>query len=116
MATLKCKACGGVYDDVLPDGMRYFHVCPPLTRQRVTRHNGALELVDSRMTTTIDKDRDGNPIVVRTFKPALPAGSTWLEEVGVLRPDHRDENAPSTREEDAGKVTAAGAGVVEVKA
>lgn len=28
---LQCRACGAVYDPVLPDGMLYFHVCPPLS-------------------------------------------------------------------------------------
>jgi hypothetical protein len=27
---LQCLACGGTYDDVLPDGLQYFHACPPL--------------------------------------------------------------------------------------
>ena len=31
MATLQCRSCGGKYVDVLPDGMRYFHHCPPLS-------------------------------------------------------------------------------------
>lgn len=31
MAFLRCNTCGGRYEDVLADGMRYFHVCPPLT-------------------------------------------------------------------------------------
>lgn len=29
---VECLSCGGTYDDVLPDGMQYFHVCPPLGR------------------------------------------------------------------------------------
>lgn len=28
---LECLTCRGTYDDVLPDGSQYFHVCPPLS-------------------------------------------------------------------------------------
>lgn len=28
---LKCNACGGVYDPLPADGLRYFHACPPLS-------------------------------------------------------------------------------------
>jgi len=28
---VKCNACGGTYEPVLPDGMEYFHKCPPLS-------------------------------------------------------------------------------------
>lgn len=31
MARVQCVACGGTYDDVQADGLRYFHVCPPLS-------------------------------------------------------------------------------------
>lgn len=31
MARLRCKTCLGEYDDVQPDGMRYFHACAPVT-------------------------------------------------------------------------------------
>jgi rubredoxin len=30
MARWKCKSCDGEYDDLLPDGTRYFHACPPV--------------------------------------------------------------------------------------
>lgn len=28
---VKCNSCGGTYEPVLPDGMQYFHACPPLS-------------------------------------------------------------------------------------
>lgn len=27
---LKCKSCGGEYENILDDGMEYYHACPPL--------------------------------------------------------------------------------------
>lgn len=27
---LKCNTCGGTYDDVQADGVRYFHACAPM--------------------------------------------------------------------------------------
>jgi hypothetical protein len=31
MAFLRCKTCGGEFDDTGADGMAYYHVCPPLS-------------------------------------------------------------------------------------
>lgn len=30
MSRWRCKACKGEYEELAPDGTRYFHVCPPL--------------------------------------------------------------------------------------
>lgn len=30
MSRWRCNCCGGTYDDVLPNGMLYFHACPPV--------------------------------------------------------------------------------------
>jgi len=35
MATLRCRLCGGIYDDRGADGMLYFHACPPLSPAEV---------------------------------------------------------------------------------
>lgn len=29
MSRWRCNSCGGTYSDVLPDGILYFHACPP---------------------------------------------------------------------------------------
>lgn len=34
---LRCLTCGGTYSPVLPDGMQYFHVCPPLSLPELTK-------------------------------------------------------------------------------
>jgi len=31
MALYECQTCGGQYQDVLPDGLLYFHACAPLS-------------------------------------------------------------------------------------
>ena len=31
MARVRCVTCGGVFDQMLADGTRYFHVCTPLS-------------------------------------------------------------------------------------
>ena len=91
MARFTCNTCGGRYDDVLADGLRYFHACPPRRRARVRR--GAAELV-------VDLDQ------------VLP-GDVWLDDVTDERPDRRDENVPSTRGESSGQVKAHGKGRTE---
>jgi len=30
MSRWRCLSCEGEYDDIFPDGLRYFHACPPL--------------------------------------------------------------------------------------
>jgi len=30
MAVYRCNSCLGVYRELLPDGMLYFHACPPI--------------------------------------------------------------------------------------
>ncbi len=52
MSRWECLSCGGVYEDVLPDGMLYFHACPP-TRAHPT---------DSNRTIPIPKRRNENVI------------------------------------------------------
>src|SRR5262245_18111415 len=89
---LQCKACNGIYDDVLPDGMRYFHACPSLS---------APELAAA----------------VTAGKVVLPNGETPDIAVTRRRYDRaraRDENVPSTRAEDSGKVKSAGDGVIQL--
>jgi len=33
---LKCNACGGTYQPTTPDGLQYFHRCPPLSLAELT--------------------------------------------------------------------------------
>lgn len=76
MARYRCNTCGGVYSDVLPDGLRYYHRCPPLRRLVVERAGGRLETVDPIAVTPLDK---------------------VLEEIAVDRPETRDENVDRAR-------------------
>jgi len=114
MARVKCNTCGGVYDDVLPDGYRYFHSCAPVPAQRVKTAGGAITVVESRQSVTEAKDATGATMIVRTFDPPLPIGATWLEETFVERANKRDENVPATDGAAAGTLKAAGAGVTTI--
>jgi len=70
MARVQCNTCGGVYDEILPDGLRYFHACPPLS---------AVELEQA----------------VNDGKVVLPAGETAEDAVMrrvYQRKSARDEN------------------------
>lgn len=93
MATLRCKSCGGEYQDVSPDGLRYFHVCPPLEICHVDRA-GALSDVERKDV------QPGDKVLSSRFVP---------------RPNHRDENVIVSGYDKAGNpITAAksaGAGV-----
>ncbi len=106
----RCRTCQGVYMRLLPDGTTYFHRCPPVDRVRAQVAGGAIVLFDSRLTVTTVTNPDGSVTVTRTFLPPLPAGAVFLEQVFIDRPNFRDENVPSTRAEDSGRVKAPGAG------
>lgn len=41
----KCSTCDGVYDLLGADGLRYYHVCPPLRRLRVRELDGTYSTV-----------------------------------------------------------------------
>lgn len=89
---VKCLTCGGVYHDLLPDGTRYFHACPPLSDAEI-KAQLALNPDDTKLT---------------------PAELAQLKAAPRARPNARDENVPSTRSDDTGKLKAAGGGTAVV--
>lgn len=96
MATMKCKTCGGEYVDVLPDGLRYFHACPPIERAHIERLG-------------VQSDIDAKDVKV---------GDTVLKTFAIQRPNARDENVVITGYDKSGDpITAmksAGAGVDKI--
>jgi hypothetical protein len=92
MATKECLSCGGIYEETMPDGLRYFHACPPIRKLAIRLADGKTELRDGRVTVTEERDARGEIRIVQTFDPPLPAGATFLEERTVERQDKRDEN------------------------
>lgn len=90
--TLTCLTCGGVYADVLPDGLLYFHACPPLS--------------DSEVGVKL-----GLPADAATWSPVQ---RQQVAAYPRARSNHRDENRPGTRAIDHNQLKAAGQGVREV--
>lgn len=91
---VQCLACGGVYRPILPDGMAYFHACPPLSLPEL-----AAAVAERRVI--------------------LPAGESVEEAIQArtyLRSDTRDENARAASTAGASAMKAAGAGVTPVAA
>lgn len=60
MAKFKCVACGGTYDDVLPDGMAYYHACPPEVIQHATFDNAG-KLLTPEKRVPLEGARDERP-------------------------------------------------------
>lgn len=96
---VKCNACGGVYEPVLPDGLRYFHTCAPIVGVAVTRGGVA-------QTVPITDLRDTDSVtVLRAGKPTIVAKSTVIEtdgrigDVALPRPNARDENTDPVKAE-----------------
>jgi hypothetical protein len=93
---LKCGTCGGEYDSVLPDGMRYFHACPPVRFVLVTRKRQPLYvqpanlLVDDVVTVTA-----GGKTREISSSAMLVDDDFMFTRMGP-RPGHRDENVIAT--------------------
>lgn len=80
MAHLQCQSCGGTYDTVLPDGLRYFHVCPPLSLVelaaavkdgRVTLHTGET-VADAFQRRTYERASKRDERAVQLTRPDTP--------------------------------------------
>lgn len=67
---LKCKTCGGTYEPVTGDGVRYYHACPPETQFR---------------------DKDGKLLTPEEAERERENRNPVTEHV-VPRKDARDEN------------------------
>lgn len=87
---VKCQSCGGTYEPIQADGTQYFHRCAPLSAPQLQA------AVDAGAVTLPKGETVDQAITRRVYE----------------RANLRDENLPSTREKDAGKAKAAGAGVV----
>lgn len=119
MARVRCNACGGDYDPVGRDGVRYFHVCPPL--EIVTVADGLGVVSEIALGT------DHGKIIVRTDEERREAekdprvvGNVVVERARrlELREGHRDENPQPgdlPRGAKVRPIVAEGAGVTPVR-
>ena len=91
---VQCNTCGGTYEPVQADGMRYFHVCPPLSAPELQA-------------------------AVDAGKVELPKGETVDDAVSrrtYRRANHRDETVvPATDRTTAGRPKSIGLGVTELE-
>jgi hypothetical protein len=88
---VQCVTCGGTYDQVMPDGYQYFHVCPPLSVAELAR-----------------AVQDGRVVLERGESVEEAHGLRIYERTGK-----RDERAVQrTHEELAPQIVDAGRGVV----
>ncbi|PYQ92469.1 MAG: hypothetical protein DMG02_01330 [Acidobacteria bacterium] len=114
---VKCNACGGVYDDVLPDGLQYFHRCPPLSVAELKQaiSDGRLQLPPAHQAL-VDAATSYD-----AANPPKPDQAPRLEQVlatfVVERKGARNENvvAPTARDQPAA-IAAEGAGVTTLDA
>lgn len=86
---IKCNTCAGIYDAVTPEGLAYFHACPPLRQLRVQELDGTY--------STVDPGTQGvRRVVGERFTP---------------RPNRRDENVRLNPTTGKSEPIATGAGV-----
>lgn len=89
MSRWRCNTCGGEYDDLLPDGTRHFHACPPVPVHKVKRPDGNIITVEGNVRP------DQGEVVETTFRE---------------RPDRRDENVVVDRTTGQVRIKAEGRG------
>jgi hypothetical protein len=109
---VKCNACGGTYDDVLPDGLQYFHRCPPLSVPELKHalEDGRLQLPPAHQAI-VDAakqfDADNPPKA-----DGVPRLDQVLATFIVERKNARNENVvPSSDRTQPATIAAEGAGV-----
>jgi hypothetical protein len=103
MSRYRCNTCQGEYEDVGPDGMAYFHVCPPVTLVRVRFEDGS-ELEQPLRAfkgLTIAADQAAK---VALMRDGVPPHTIVIELArrAARRKDARDENT-LRREGDKGE-------------
>mgnify|MGYP001600417606 FL=1 len=108
---VQCLSCLGVYNDVLLDGVRYFHACPPVHLRHVQRAGTDLDVPLDQVhpTDLLRVFRAG--VALDVPAAAVLASDLLLGDSFIERPSTRDENVPSTREQDTWRMKAIGLGV-----
>jgi hypothetical protein len=90
MDMVKCLACGGVYSPVLPDGLQYFHACPPLSVVELTAAVAAAKVVLPVDPVTTLPETPAVAVTRRTYERATkrdenvtPAGALKSPGLGT---------------------------------
>lgn len=112
---VQCRSCGGTYEPILPDGLEYYHACPPLSgvelRQAHADNSPTLTRAQhQQLDVAMAFDRDHPPAA-----GALSAVDQVLTTLVVERPNRRDENVVRPVDPDKPAVMKrAGAGVLDL--
>jgi hypothetical protein len=110
-----CRSCRGTYQPVGADGVRYFHVCPPLAIHELQAARAARTLVLSRaqqrqLNAADAADRATPPAPGELARVDQVLGTFVIERV-----NHRDENVTwAAAPGEAAPIRRAGAGVDEI--
>lgn len=92
MARLRCIACGGEFDAVTPDKMRYFHACPPLSASEIRRGLDAGTIILSAGDQKKLLDARASDAEAFALGREGRAEEFFLSSLGLQRPQARDEN------------------------
>jgi len=88
----QCLSCGGTYSASSLDGVSYFHACPPLSapeiRKAIAANASPLTPAQQQQLATLD----ALPAPVVVPEPFVPPGDLYLAQLGLPRPNARDEN------------------------
>lgn len=112
---LRCKACGGEYEPRQRDGMAYYHACPPLVVQTVTRDGREIDApIPELLETDIATVQRGDQ-VLQIIRSALLPGDWELRRRDVPRPGARDERVRLDGQRRAAGMVSVGAGTEPVQ-
>lgn len=111
---VRCNVCGGTYEPMGADGLRYFHACAPATRRRVTRAGVPMDVPLPQVlpTDTVTVLRAGAPVPV--LVSAIAKDDVITGDTTVARAGARDENVQQIDLTKPGVAKADGAGVTKL--
>lgn len=114
---VECQTCGGRYTPTLPDGMQYFHECPPIAGVCVERDDGSRVIVPLKLrrVEAIDPETGAKTVIAEYELPPDVTGRV-INEVAIDRQDARNENPHPTARDRAGRapIISEGLGVAVV--
>lgn len=107
---VQCQSCGGTYEPIGANGIRYFHTCPPVVCLVVTRDGQRINvrLSDVKATDVVKVRRGAELLDI--FAAAQLADDVRVEQNEQPRPDARDERIVA-RNGDTELIAAPGLGV-----
>ena len=92
MARVRCRACGGRYQETLEDGTEYYHACPPVVHVHVRRSGLESDVPLDRVRPFDEVQVRRSGAIVWTLVNAMLLIDERLGDTSVPRVPRRNEH------------------------